>query len=143
MSERQAEDQTEDLCIHVQGLSFDGSDTYIEVPTGEERPRVVFTVNGHEIPADGQWHHIAFTGNANEVDEFSVDGVIIYSTTLNEDEVRGAYFTASGWSDRKLSQKELETINEFLANHPEIKSWWIRDNILYLVVDDEDSKNEK
>jgi len=117
MSERQAEDQTEDLCIHVQGLSFDGSNTYIEVP------------------ADGEWHHIMFTGNANEVDELSIDGMIL--RILGEDEVREAYSMPSGWADRKLSQKEIEIINELLANHPEIKSWWIKNNILYLEVNDE------
>ena len=139
MSERnrQAEEGTDgDLCIHIQGpFSFDGSDTYIEVPTGEERPRVVFTVNGNEIPVDGQWHHIMFTGNANEVDELSIDGVVMYNTTLSEDEdeVREASMQC-GWSDRKLSQKELEAINELLANHSNIKSWWIKNNILYLEV---------
>jgi len=145
MSERnrQAEERTEDdLCIHIQvPFSFDGSDTYIEVPMGEERPRVVFTVNGNEIPADGQWHHIMFTGNANEVDELSIDGVVMYNTTLSEDEVREAYSSIPcGRADRELSQKELEVINELLANHPEIKSWWIKNNVLYLVMEDEDEK---
>ena len=116
MSERnqQVEDQTEDLCINIQGLSFDGSNTYIEVP------------------ADGEWHHIAFTGNADEVDGLSIDGMIL--RTLTEDEVREAYSMPSSWADRELSRKELEAINEFLANHPEIKSWWIKNNILYLEV---------
>jgi len=120
MSERQAEDQTEDLCIHVQGLFFDGSNTYIEVPT------------------DGEWHHIVFSGNANEVNELSIDGMIL--RTLSEDEVREAYSMSCGWSDRELPQKELEVINELLANHPEIKSWWIKNNVLYLVMEDEEEK---
>lgn len=123
MSERnqQVEDQTEDLCIHIQGpFSFDGESTYIEVP------------------ADGEWHHIEFMGNANEVDELSIDGVVMHSTALTEDEVREDFCdTRGGFADRVLSPNEIVVIHELLTNHPEIKSWRLRNNILYLVVEDD------
>ena len=125
MSERnrQAEERTEDeLCIRFEvPLSFDGESTYIE------------------IPADGEWHHIEFMGNANEVDELSIDGVVMYSTALTEDEVREAYCdTRGGFADRVLSPNEIAVIHKLLSNHPEIKSWWVRNNILYLVVEDDE-----
>ena len=119
---RRAEERAEsDLCIHILGPFYvDGDETYIEAPI------------------DGQWRHITFTGNANEVDELSIDGVVIYDTALSEDEVREAYCdTRGGFADRVLSPNEIAVIHELLTNHPEIKSWRLRNNILYLVVEDD------
>ena len=184
MTERnqQAEERTEDnLCIRFEvPLSLDGSDTYIE------------------IPADGEWHHIMFTGNANEVDDFSIDGMIL--RTLSENEVRTAYLISTdrvndqaeddlfihvqspisfdegscsyievpidsgyhitwhyyitsssssesfteeryyipGHADRILTAEEYAALRELLVNHPEIKYWWIKNNILYLEVVEEE-----
>ena len=139
MSERnrQAEDQTEDLCIRIQGPSYvDGDETYIEVSMGKEQPRVVFTVNGDEIPVDGQWHHVVFAGDPREISSHPFDGeVIMYNRALSEDEVRAAFAsTLNNWSDRELTQEEFEAINQLLANYSKIKSWELKDGILYLEV---------
>ena len=40
-------------------------------------------------------------------------------------------------ADHLLSVEEYSVIRELLANHPEIKDWWIKNNILYLEVIDE------
>jgi len=140
MSERnrQVEEQAEDdLCIHIRGPFYvDGDDTYIEVPTGEEQPRVVFTVNRIEIPVDGQWHHVVFAGDPREISSHPFDGeVIMYNRALSEDEVRAAFASIlNNWSDRELTQEEFEAINQLLASHSEIKSWELKDGILYLEV---------
>ena len=113
---RTEEEQEDDL-----PLSFDGSNTYIEVPT------------------DGEWHRIAFTSEGNETNELSINGeIIMYNRTLDEDEVREAYLAArGGFADRVLSAKEIAVVHELLSNHPEIKDWWIKNNVLYLKVVDE------
>ena len=125
--EMREEDIEDDLCIHIQGpISFDGED-YIEVP------------------ADGEWHHIVFTGNANGVNDHPFDGeIIMYNRMLSEDEVREIYLELMGGADKVLSREEIEAIYELLKNHPEIKFWKIENNILYLVVeeDKEDKKKE-
>ena len=45
-----------------------------------------------------------------------------------------------GHADRILTVEEYATLRELLNNHPEIKSWWIKNNVLYLVIEDEDEK---
>ena len=125
MSERnqQVEEQTEDLCIHIQGpISFDGENTYIEVP------------------ADGEWYHIVFTGDANGVNEHPFDGeIVVCNRALSEGEVEEAcHEPPMGSADKVLSPEEIEAIYELLTNHPEIKWWQIRENVLYLKVEEEE-----
>jgi len=47
-----------------------------------------------------------------------------------------------GHADRILTVEEYVALRELLANHPEIKSWWIKNNILYLEVVEEDDGRE-
>jgi len=104
--------ELDNLCIYVQGqLPFDGIDTSIEVP------------------ADGQWHRVEFMGNANEVDELSIR---VIPKALSDNHVSLARIPSCGWADKPLSPKEIEAINELLVNHPEIKFWWLKNNVLYL-----------
>ncbi|MCW3140614.1 MAG: hypothetical protein N2V72_00315 [Methanophagales archaeon] len=113
---------TEDnLCIQIRGLSFDGEDTYIEVPT------------------DGEWHHIVFSSDAIGVSDHPFDGeVIMFDRALDADEVEEAYRREppAGGADRVLSREEIEALFELVKNHPEIKSWEIKKNILYLEVEE-------
>ena len=72
------------------------------------------------------------------------DSVEVYNRALSDDEVRDAFsgdFPVFGnYADRVLSKEELETIHSLLNNHSEIKTWQIKNNILYLEIEeDEDS----
>ena len=92
-----------------------------------------------EIPADGKWH---LTGYYDENAVF--DNVEVYNRALSEDEIRDAFrgdFPVFGsYADRVLSKEEVENIFRLLSDHPEIKSWQIKNNILYLEIEeDEDS----
>jgi len=42
-----------------------------------------------------------------------------------------------GHADHLLTAEEYLVIRELLANHSEIKDWWIKNNILYLEIVDE------
>ena len=110
------ERESEELCIQV-NVNFNGDDDYIE------------------IPADGEWH---LTGYYDGNVEF--DSVEVYNRALSEDEIRDAFsgdFPVFGnYADRVLSKEEVESIFRLLNDHPEIKSWQIRNNILYLEVDE-------
>jgi len=44
----------------------------------------------------------------------------------------------SPYADRVLSAEEYATLRELLDNHPEIKSWWLKNNVLYLEVEDDE-----
>ena len=104
--------EQDNLCIYVQGqLPFDGTDTSIEVP------------------ADGQWYRVEFTSNANEVDELSIR---VIPRALSDNDVSLGRILSCGWADKPLSPKEIEAINELLLNQPEIKFWWLKNNVLYL-----------
>jgi len=111
------ERESEELCIQV-NVNFNGDDDYIE------------------IPADGEWH---LTGYYDGNVEF--DSVEIYNGALSEDEIRDAFsgdFPVFGnYADRVLSKEEVESIFRLLNDHPEIKSWQIRNNILYLEIEEE------
>ncbi len=114
MNEQQNEStaQEEELNFRV-CISFDDINDYIE------------------IPADGEWHLISyFDGIA--------DDVIVHNRALSEDEISDACSLFGGYADRVLSKEEFEIIYKLLTNHPEIKSWQIRNNILYLEVDEEE-----
>jgi len=108
---------SEELCIQV-NVSFNGNNDYIE------------------IPADGEWRLIGcYDGNV------VFDSVEVYNRALSEDEIRDAFsgdFPVFGnYADRVLSKEEAEIIYRLLNDHPEIKSWQIKNNILYLEVDEE------
>ena len=111
------ERESEELCIQVK-VNFNGNNDYIE------------------IPADGVWHLIGYY-DGNVV----FDSVEVHNRALSEDEIRDAFsgdFPVFGnYADRVLSKEELEIIHKFLSNHPEIKSWQIKNNILYLEIDEE------
>ena len=114
------EEMEDNLRIHIQGpISFDGEDTYIEVP------------------ADGEWHHIVFSGNAEEISELFIDGVVIYNnTTLGVDEVEdGSHEDLASRLDQVFVHERID-LSELLKNHPKIKSWEIKNNILYLEVEE-------
>ena len=108
---------SEELCIRVK-VNFNGNNDYIE------------------IPADGVWHLIGYY-DGNVV----FDSVEVYNRALSEDEIRDAFsgdFPVFGnYADRVLSKKEIEIIHRLLSDHPEIKSWQIRNNILYLEIEEE------
>ena len=112
------ERESEELCIQVK-VNVNGNNDYIE------------------IPADGVWHLIGYY-DGNVV----FDSVEVHIRALSEDEIRDAFsgdFTVFGnYADRVLSKEELEIIHKFLNDHSEIKSWQIKNNILYLEVDEEE-----
>jgi len=85
-----------------------------------------------EIPADGEWHLIGYY-DGNVV----FDSVEVYNRALTEDEISDAFSIFGNYADRILSKDETEIIYRLLTNHPEIKSWQIRNNILYLEIDEE------
>jgi len=41
------------------------------------------------------------------------------------------------YADRVLSKEEIENIYKLLSNHSGIKSWQIKNNILYLEIEEE------
>jgi len=75
-----------------------------------------------EAPIDNVYYHITWYYD-------------ISSEALTEE---GYYIP--GHADRILTVEEYATLRELLNNHPEIKSWWIKNNVLYLVIEDEDEK---
>ena len=108
------ERESEELCIQVK-VNFNGNNEYIE------------------IPADGVWHLIGYY-DGNVV----FDNVEVHNRALSEDEIRDAFSIFGNYADRVLSKEELEIIHKFLTDLAEIKSWQIRNNILYLEVDEEE-----
>ena len=86
-----------------------------------------------EIPADGEWHLIGYY-DGNVV----FDSVEVHNRALNEDEISSAFTIFGNYADRVLSKEEIEIIHRLLTDHPEIKSWQIRNNILYLEIDEEE-----
>jgi len=114
------ERESEELCIQV-NVNFNGDDDYIE------------------IPADGEWHLIGYY-DGNVV----FDSIEVYNRALSEDEIRDAFCGDSpvfgNYADRVLSKEELEIIHRLLNDHSEIKSWEIKNNILYLEI--EENENE-
>ena len=111
------ERESEELCIQV-NVNFNDNNDYIE------------------IPADGERHLIGcYDGNV------VFDSIEVYNRALSEDEIRDAFSDAfsifGNYADRVLSKEELEIIHKLLTDHPEIKSWQIKNNILYLEIDEE------
>ena len=107
------ERESEEFCIQV-NVNFNGNNDYIE------------------IPADGEWRLIGYY-DGNVV----FDSVEVHNRALSEDEIRDAFSIFGNYADRVLSKEELEIIHKLLTNHPEIKSWQIRNNILYLEIEEE------
>jgi|GEM_PF-3634092 len=108
------ERESEELYIQVK-VNFNGNNDYIE------------------IPADGVWHLIGYY-DGNVV----FDSVEVYNRAFSEDEIRDAFSIFGNYADRVLSKEELEIIHKFLNDHSEIKSWQIKNDILYLEVDEEE-----
>ena len=67
------------------------------------------------------------------------DSVEVHNRILNEDEINSTFPVFGNYTDRVLSKEEIEIIHRLLNDHSEIKkeSWQIRNNILYLEVDEE------
>jgi len=105
--------QEEKLNFQVR-INFNGIDEYIE------------------IPADGEWHLIGYC-NENVV----FDSVEVHNRILSEDEINSAFPVFGNYADRVLSKEETEIIYRLLNNHPEIKTWQIKNNILYLEIEEE------
>ncbi len=62
----------------------------------------------------------------------SRDRRFIYDIVTTSD---GSYITLIGEADRCLSIEEIEILHGLRRNHPEIESWWIENDILYLKLD--------
>ena len=94
------------------------------------------TTNNYIVPSSNEeWHTIAlFPSGADEIRELPVDVVVTYSRTVGKDRVKKAYIESRGQADRELSEKEIEVIYKLLRNHPEIQSWWLKDNVLHLEI---------
>ncbi len=85
-----------------------------------------------EIPADGEWHSIIYCDG-----DITFDSIEVHNRALSEDEISDAFSIFGNYADRVLSKEELEIIHKFLTNHSEIKSWQIKNNILYLEIEEE------
>lgn len=88
--------------------------------------QVVFASNNSsgpytEAPIENAYYHITWH--------------YITSSSSSESFTEERYYIP-GHADRILTAEEYATLCELLANHREIKSWWIKNNILYLVVDE-------
>jgi len=115
MSEEENASTTQEEELNLQVcINFNSRDDYIK------------------IPADGEWHLIGYY-DGNVV----FDSVEVHNRALSEDEISDAFSIFGNYADRVLSKEELETIHELLSNHSEIRSWQIRNNVLYLEVDEE------
>ncbi|RLG35343.1 hypothetical protein DRN97_00090 [Methanosarcinales archaeon] len=75
-----------------------------------------------EAPANFVWYRITWRYDTSSAS----------SEALTEE----GYYIPSH-ADRILTAEEYAALRELLANHPEIKSWWIKNNILYLEVEDD------
>ena len=100
--------ESEELCIQV---SINGNDNYIE------------------IPVDGEWHLVGYCD-----EDVVFDSIEVHSRVLSEDEISDVFQVFGNYADRVLSKEEIETIHKLLTSHSEIRSWQIRNNILYLEV---------
>jgi len=85
-----------------------------------------------EIPANGEGHSINYFDG-----DIIFDGIGIHNRALSEDEISDVFSIFGNYADRVLSKEELEIIHKFLNDHSEIKSWQIKNDILYLEVDEE------
>ena len=87
--------------------------------------------NSIEIPANGEWHSIIYYDG-----DITFDSIEIHNRALSADEISDAFSIFGNYADKVLSKEELEIIHKLFNDHPEIKSWQIRNNILYLEVDE-------
>ena len=110
MFQERGESLTSGLTVQAP-IDFNGSSDYIE------------------IPADREWHFISYYNGITDI--------VIHNRALREDDISNACSLFGGYADRALSKEESEIIHELLVNHSEIKSWLIRNNILYLEIDEE------
>ncbi len=84
-----------------------------------------------EIPANGEWHSIIYYDG-----DITFDSIEVHNRAPSEDEITDAFSIFGNYADKVLSIEELEIIHKFLTDHPEIKSWQIKNNILYLEVEE-------
>ena len=75
------------------------------------------------------------------IPEYHITWHYITSSSSSEALTEEGYYIP-GHADRILTVEEYVALRELLANHPEIKSWWIKNNILYLEVVEEDDGRE-
>ncbi len=85
-----------------------------------------------EIPANGEWHSIIYYDG-----DITFDSIEVHNRAPSEDEISDAFSIFGNYADRVLSKEEVESIFRLLNDHPEIKSWQIRNNILYLEIEEE------
>ena len=106
--------QEEELNFQVR-IDFNGGDDYIE------------------FLADGERHLIGYYNGS-----VIFDSIEVHNRAFSEDEISDAFsgdFPVFGnYADRALSKEEVENIFRLLNDHSEIKSWQIKNNILYLEV---------
>ena len=104
--------------------------------SGQSNFQVRISVSGIddyvEIPANGEWHSIVYyDGN------ITCDSIEVHNRALSENEISGAFSIFGNYADKVLSKEELEIIHRLLNDHSEIKSWQIKNNILYLEIDED------
>ena len=73
------------------------------------------------------------------IPEYHITWHYVTSSSSSEALTEEGYY--SPYADRVLSAEEYVALRELLANHPEIKSWWMKNNILYLEVEDDDEED--
>ncbi|RLG32924.1 hypothetical protein DRN97_06260 [Methanosarcinales archaeon] len=103
------------------GIEFGGIDNYVE------------------IPVDGRWYHITGDSENLSITEIPENVVITFNRALSSEEIEDLYFHTNffcGSADRILTDEEYSALHDLLKNHPEIKSWAIKNNILYLQIED-------
>ena len=76
------------------------------------------------------------------IPEYHITWHYITSSSSSEALTEEGYYIP-GHADRILTVEEYATLRELLNNHPEIKSWWIKNNVLYLVMEDEEGSKRK
>ncbi len=99
------------------GIEFDGNN-YVEIPA--------FKFVGYHITGDSENFSIA---------EITENEVTVFNRALSSEEIEDLYFHTNffcGSADRVLTDEEYSVLHDLLKNHPEIKSWAIKNNILYI-----------
>jgi len=73
------------------------------------------------------------------IPEYRITWHYVTSSTSSEALTEEGYY--SPYADRVLTAEEYAALRELLDNHPEIKSWWLKNNVLYLEVEDDDEED--
>jgi len=69
------------------------------------------------------------------IPEYRITWHYVTSSTSSEALTEEGFYSL--YADRVLSAEEYAALRELLDNHPEIKSWWLKNNVLYLEVEDD------